>query len=971
MKMNRKKLSLAVVQALGVGFAVSVAAPSAFAQAPVAPQTAEAGQTFRLDVTGTRIKSMPGLTSFSPVSSISAEEVEVQQPVTVEEFFRTLPAAQSAIGSQTNNGSGGGATIDLRGLGANRTLVLIDGRRVVPFDLFGAVNTDVIPLSLLQRIDVITGGATAVYGADAIAGVANFILKKDFRGFDVTTTWGQSSYGDGTRARTDFTWGAGFDGGRGNVAFSFGVTKTQAVLQGDRPWSTSAYGSNNGKPSGSATTVPTFEGDILGQQIDPVSGRFVDTLNTYNFNPLNYFQTPLDRSQAVALGDYLINNHADVYGQFLFTRSDVSSHLAPTGGFLNDFQMNLGNPYLPAAARQQLCVGAELSAADCANPLTQVMIGLGRRFVEMGPRLNDFQNTMYQGTIGLRGDIDWGWTYDAYYQEGKSQQNQTRGNWGSLSKVQQALLATDPTTCLDPSNGCVPLNAWGAAGSITPAMIKFINLDAVLGQTVFQRVLSVSAEGDLGKQFKSPWSKAPISMALGYDQRTVTASNKSDGPSQIQGEVLGTGAPTPDRSGSYTIREGYIEGQLPIITDMDWARRLTLEAGYRYTTFTTTTTDTYSTYKVGGEWEPVQGFRLRSAQNRATRAPNINELYAPLVTGLDNLATDPCQGASINQAQANTPGTLSNLCLQTGVPFRNVGNLAAPSAGQINSLTGGNPNLGPEVSDTFTVGFVFQPVKWKGVTATFDYYNIKISQAISQPASPDVLNGCYSTALNPSLTFNQFCALIGRNPNNGTFNGVAAKGVVLPTSNIGFIRTAGYDLYLDYSTLFSDLNMDPKWGRLDLNFSGTYIDLYEFRLTPRSILRDCRGYYSIACNAIQANGGPIFRTKFNQSGTWNIGDWMAHYQWRFLSSTQLEPGTSGTWYAPYTHIPATNYLDLALDWNVMRNVKLSLSATNVFNKAPPSVGNTIGGTAANSGNTFPASYDPLGRFITLGLDLKF
>ena len=965
MKMKRKKLSLAVVQALGVGLVVGVAAPSVHAQADVSTQT------FRLDVTGTRIKSLPGLTSFSPISSVSAEEVNFQQPATVEEFFKTLPSAQASVGSNTNNGSGGGATIDLRGLGANRNLVLIDGRRVVPFDLFGAVNTDVIPLSLLQRVDLITGGATAVYGADAISGVANFILKKDFRGFDVTTTYGRSNYGDGTRTRTDFTFGAPVADGRGNVAFSFGVTKTQPIFQGERPWSVAAISSTSGKPQGSATTVPTFEGDILGQQIDPKTGTFVDALQTFNFNPYNYFQTPLDRNQGIALGNYLINNNAEVYGNFMFTRSDVSSHIAPTGGFFNDFQMPLGNPFLPAAARQQLCDGAGLTAAQCADNNYEVTIGLGRRFVELGPRLNDFQNTMYQWTIGLRGDIAAGWTYDGYYMEGKSQQNQTRGSWGSLSKVQAALRSVDPATCIDPSNGCVPLNIWGAAGSITPAMLGFINLDAVLGQTVFQKVLSVSAEGDFGKSFTSPWSKVPITAAFGYDQRTVNASNKSDGPSQTQGEVLGTGAPTPDRSGQYTIREGYAEMQLPIVTDMMWARKLTLDAGYRYTTFQTTSTDTYSTYKVGLNWEPVQGLLFRSAQNRATRAPNINELYAPLITGLDNLAVDPCQLALINQAQANTPGTLSNLCLKTGVPFAKIGSLQVPSAGQINSLTGGNPNLGPEVSDTFTVGFVWTPTKAKGVTASFDYYNIKIVDAISQPASPDVLNGCYTTALNPGLTFNNFCALIGRNPNNGTFNGVASKGVVLATSNQGYIRTAGYDLFLDYATLFSDLGVDPKYGRLDMNFIATYVDTYEFRLTPSSVLRNCVGYYSVGCNAVQSNGGPIFRTKFTQRSTWTMGDWLATYNWRYLSSVQVEPDT-GTIYKPsYSSIPAYNYIDVAVQWSPMKNVQLNLSINNLFDKGPPSVGNTIGGTADNSGNTFPQSYDVVGRFATLGLSLKF
>lgn len=973
MKFNRKKVSAAVVQALNVGVAVGLAAPAVHAQ--LAPSTESAsGQTFRIDVTGTRIKA-PGLTSYSPISSYSAEEMEFQQPATVEEFFKTLPAAQASLGAGTNNGTTGGSTIDLRGLGSNRTLVLIDGRRVTPFDLFGNVNTDVIPLSLLQRTDVITGGASAVYGADAIAGVVNFILKKDFRGFDLTTNYGQSAEGDGDRTRTDVTWGAGFDGGRGNVAMSFGVTKTQPILQGDRSYGQFQLSSTTGRRSGSDTAVPTVEGgDIFSpsRQINPATGLFELPVNQFNFNPQNYYQTPLERTQGVMLGDYLINNNFDVYGQFLYTRSQVTSHLASTGSFLNDYNVPLGNPYLPAAARQQICTQLALSAADCANPNTEVLMALGRRFTELGPRLNDFINNFYQWTAGSKGDIAWGWTYDAYYSQGRAEQNQTRGNWGSFSKLQQALRATDPTQCTDPSNGCVPINMFGPEGSITPAMLNFINENAVLGSTVRQNVGSISAEGDFGKDFKSPWSKMPITAAVGYDQRSVFGANNSDAVSQIQGEVLGTGAPTPDRSGEYYLKEIYGELQVPIITDMEWARRLSFEGGYRHSKFTTSTggDDSYNTWKIGGEWEPLAGLRLRATKNHATRAPNVNELFAPQITGLDNLDTDPCQGARINQAQANTPGTLSNLCRLTGVPLANIGRLNAPSAGQINVVTGGNPNLGPETADTITFGVVWQPDFAKGLTVTADYYRITINNAITNPAVDDILNGCYDTAFNPTLSFNQFCANVGRNPNNGSFNGTAAQGVVQALSNLGYIKTSGIDLYVGYDSLFKDLNVDPTYGRLALSFAATFVREYEFQLTPTSVLRNCLGYYSIACNTIQTNGGPIFKTKFNQRGVWYLGDWTFQYNWRYLGPVNVEPG-SGNWFPAYQSIPSYNYLDLSIDWNVMKNFRLMLSSTNVFDKSPPIVGNTIGGTSANSGNTFPQSYDVVGRFTTIGLEVKF
>lgn len=957
-----------IMRSLGAAFgglatALVVAVPVA------AQQQQQESQLEEVVVTGTRIRT-PGAVSNSPISSVGAEEIKAGQPVVVEQFFKELPAAVPAIGSGTNNGTGGGATLDLRGLGANRSLVLVDGRRLTPFDLTGAVDTNSIPIALLQRVDLITGGASAVYGADAIAGVANFILRRDFRGIEASVSQGQSSKSDAKRSRVDVTMGAGLDNGKGNVALSFGYTRQDPLRQDARPIGQFSQSSTTGARQGSGTAVPVVEFSL--GQLDLTTGQFGALTNTFNFNPDNYYQTPLDRYQFTTLGNYTINDHADLYAQLFFTRSDVGSQLAPSGTFFNDYFLPLGNPFLPAAARAQLCAAQTpaLTPAQCADPNTEVLVSLGRRFVELGPRLNDFQNTLFQATFGSRGALVGSWSYDVYGSFGKSDQTQTRGNWGSSSKVQQALRALTTTDCLDTSNGCVPLNLFGPAGSITPAMTSFINLDAVLLQQVEQKVVSASIAGDLGSA-KSPWSSSPIGVAVGFEYRRVEAGNKSDGPSQILGEVLGTGAPTPDRSGKFDLRETFAELSIPILTDKPFAKRLALETGYRNTTFSAGgRSDSYGTWKYGGEWEPVTGFRVRGMQQRATRAPNVDELFQPLVTGLSNLAVDPCQGTSINAADANTPGTLSNLCRLTGVPLANIGTLGAPSAGQINNQTGGNPNLGPEVADTTTIGFVFQPAFARGLTITADYWKIDIDDAVSSPSVTDVLEDCYNPARNPGFAFVGACAQVLRNPNNGSFNGAAAPGVVTPLSNLGKIATSGYDLGITYGVALRDLGINPRWGRVDVSFTASFLDEYLYQATPRSINRNCLGYYSIACGAVSAGEGPIYETKWSQRTTWTVGDFALGYNWRRVSSVSEEPGGSN-FLPAFSTIKEYDWVDLSAVWNVNKNLRLNLSINNAFDKDPPNVGNTIGTTTANSGNTFPQSYDVIGRYYTLGLIARF
>lgn len=921
----------------------------------------------RVEITGSRIKTI-GAVSNSPITSVTAAEINSSQPVAVEEVIRGLSAAIPAIGPGTNNGSGGIATIDLRGLGVNRTLVLINGRRAVPADLTGRVDTNAIPVALLERIDLVTGGASAVYGADAVSGVVNFVLKKNFSGIEAQTSYGLSEVGDAKRYRTDVTLGANLADGRGNVALSFGTTRTAPLTQGERSFGEFQLASTTGLRSGSQTAAPATYGGIptpfTGTRIiDATTGALRPAVeaDNFNFNPLNYFVTPLERTQMSALGRFTINEYAEAYAELTQTKSKVTLNLAPSGSFASagfpNWKLPIGNPFIPEPTRAQLCQAFGITSNCAVGNTQEVTLNIGRRFVELGPRINTFDNTSSQWTAGLRGAVPFlnSWSYDAYLQNGTSDQLSARINWGSATKFQQALRAVNATTCTVTTGGCVPINVFGAPGTITQPMINFISQTAVQTTTVTQKVAQASVSGDLGF-VKSPLAQNPIALAIGYEQRELSAGNRSDAPSQINGEVLGTGAPLPDRTGKVRLNEGFLETQVPLISGMTGVHALNFEGGYRDSEFKTeASAKTYGSWKYGLDYAPIKGLRFRAMQQRATRAPNINELYAPVVTGLANRAIDPCQLALINTADANTAGTLSNLCRVTGVPTAQIGAVPAPSSGQISNTAGGTPTLSPEEADTTTIGLVWEPGFVPGLSVTLDYYKIEIEKAISSATTNQIINSCYTTALNPGFDAgNPFCGLIARNITTGSLNGAA--GVITLSSNQGIIRAEGYDIGVSYR-----LGLQ-QWGSVDLGLQATVVTENGIKSLPSTAYIDCVGVYGADC------GGPTAKTKWSQRTTWTNGPFTAGYNWRHLSSVNVQ---GGTFLPAFSTIKSYNYVDLNLAWEATKNLRLSLSVNNAGDLQPPVVGNTIATTTTNSGNTFPQFYDVIGRQYTLGARLKF
>jgi outer membrane receptor protein involved in Fe transport len=887
--------------------------------------------------------------------------------VAIEEVVKSLPAAIPGIGPGTNNGSNGTATIDLRGLGTNRNLVLINGRRLTPATLGGVTDTNSIPVALIERVDLITGGASAVYGADAVAGVLNFVLRRDFEGVDFSATYGATEKGEAARRKVDFTLGGNFADGRGNAVLSIGKTSTEELRQGTRDFGAVSLGLNTGAAQGSSAAIPTVLAGMpapLGglRTVRPATGTitpFVDG-DLYNFNPLNFYVTPLERTQATGLARFTINENMEAYAEITSTRSDVTLNLAPGGTFFNTYRINIGNPFIPEAIRNDLCGAYSIPAAECVEgSLTEISLQMRRRMLEMGPRVDNRENRSSQWTAGVRGTLpfltDFG--YDVYLQSGISDQLSTRRNWGLFSRVQQALIATNTTTCVNPANGCVPLNLFGAEGTITPQMLGFFDQPTSSTSQVKQSIINASINGEIAA-LKLPTANAAVSVAFGAEQRELNSRTQSDVPSQIQGEVLGTGAPVPDRSGTVKLSEVFAEAFVPVVNGLPGVHSLNLDLGFRQTDFKTDVSSTsYGTWKAGLDYSPVPGLRFRAMQQRATRAPSINELYAPVTTGLTGLPADPCQGANTNAGEFNTPGTLSNLCRLTGVPSGQVGVLPPPAAGQANTTSGGNPALAPEEADTTTLGLVYEPSFVPGLSLTFDYYRIKIQKAVSTATVGEIVNGCYDPALNPGFSFNAFCQLIGRDTLTGTFSGSQAQGIIRTLSNLGEYNVEGYDFGANYR-----LNVSG-YGTFDIGLQGTQYSTWVFKSNPTADELDCIGRYGLDCE-------PLHKTKLTQRTTWRMGDFSVGYVWNYLSALKIQDDLEAAAFPAYRSVPAYNYFDLNASWQATKNLRLSAAVLNVADKKPPVVGNDLGSNF-NSGNTFPQWYDAVGRRYSATVQLRF
>jgi len=898
-------------------------------------------------VTGSRIQRTD-VSASSPVSVYAAQQLESVNTVNVEEFLRDLPQFSPSVGAQGNNGNDGSASVDLRNLGEERTLVLVDGKRFVPFDSQGFVDLGMIPASLIERVEVLTGGASAVYGADAVAGVVNFIMKDDFEGIALDVSYGVTEEGDGDTQDYSLTAGTNFADGRGNVVLNIGYSSADEIAQADREFSEFALddllnvvGSGTVPRGGVFDNLGGFQFSDSGGEVEPRTDRF-------NFNPFNLFQVPQDKVTATALASYDINDNLRAYSRASFANNEIDTIIAPSGTFFFEYDVPYAaNPggFLGASAIDRLAMSDAAETGSTANNGVADNVLIGRRTVELGPRISQYENTAFQIVSGLEGEFQNGWQWEVFSQYGETSRDQAFINDLSATNVDAGVRGCPAGS----PAGCVPVNLYGI-NTITQEQADFIRIDVSEENDTDQIVVGGSVAGDIDA-IRLPGVGSGLAFAAGIEYRDESAVNTPDA-AYASGDAIGFGASSPINT-DFDVIEYYAEGILPLAEGAAYAESLTLEAGVRYSDYDyqineiSNTFDT-TTWKLQANWAVNPALKFRGGFNRAARTPSIQEAGEPLTSATGDLTTDPCEGTN----PLGDPA-LTQLCIDTGVPANNFNNFTSIISGQVNNFEGGNVNLEPEEADTYTVGLVYTPESIP-LTITLDYYDITIDNAIIQLSEQDVVDACYNFERDASAPF---CSRISRNSLGGLIGPLSA-GVNVSVLNAAVLEQKGIDFSASY-----DVELGGN-GTLNFGINGNYLldnKTQSASFTPNN---NCVGLVGNTCS------DPDHEWRFVQTTSYTNGPLNVQLRWQFLdgltNDTIVLNGAPRSNFA-LPEIGSANYFDLTARYNINDKVQLRAGVLNLFEEDPPITGNDFGGTLQNSGNTFPATYDPLGRRYFIGL----
>ena len=1034
-------------------------------------------------VTGSRIPQT-GVYSASPVTAIGQQELKFEGTTDVTTLINNLPEAFVDQNQGVSNGSTGTANVDLRGLGSKRTLVLVNGTRLMPGDPGDPVaDLNDIPAALVDHVEVLTGGASAVYGSDALAGVVNFIMRKDFEGIELdgtysianndndTARWralsqaqidggaygfGQSKEGIWNGATNDATliMGTSTANDKGNVTAYLGYRSIQPVLESTRDYSECTIASLN-TATGSGSVGPYqssvcngssnydrflsldnayggYPYDYFVQGKNP-KGNFVPFTGapnqSFNYGGLNYLQRSDTRYTGGFFAHYEENRELDVYTSFMFSDDDTVAQLAQSGLFLGDANgpsgsvyVNCSNPYLTALENYDLCgllpgdvyhpAGSNNTAKALGHGYWDGMgnndfnvygvageanLYIGRRAIEGPDRQFDMRHTAYRMQLGARGDLGNDWTYDVYAQYGLTLADTiSTGNF-SINRIQNAL-EVDPATgtCyaseslngLPPSApGCVPLNIFTGLGSISPQALKYLLVDSLTEGYTQEQIVSGSLTGDLGEWGgQSPWAKNPVAVSFGAEYRAEDLAFGADYESQIF-DLSGSGGSTPVPESGYNVSEGFTEIKAPLVQGVPWIEDLSLNGGYRYSSYSTA--GATNTYKYGAEWQPIDDFRLRASMQRAVRAPNVLELFSPVLSGVNFSGQDPCFGATgvvYKNCVNNKYAPVSPSAIASGI-------LYCPAT-QCAAEVGGNTALKPEVSDTRTAGIVLTPTFLDGFTATFDWFDIKVDNYISSLPPQEILNDCYGAAAT-AASMAYFCPFVHRSGTGIIYGGGYVSDIDL---NTGYLETKGVDFEVNYQTDLSNWGVGEA-GSLSFNLIGTYLDALTVEPVPQNPLTrsiqqpfNCAGLYGLVCSdTSDQSPNPKWRHKLRVTWTtpWDV-DFSG--QWRYIGGTSLDadstnilvggsPATAytcsngltihGVMDCPDARIAPYDYFDLSADWTVREGVDLRAGVNNIFDIEPPVIGTQALPIGTGNGNTFTGLYDSLGRTVFVAATVKY
>lgn len=945
---------------LFMGFALILSGgPVIFAQENTSKDSKDS-ESFMLEeitVTGSRVVREEGFGQISPVMVVGTEDISSLGLTRIEDVLNTMPQIEASQQAFYSNGASGTAALDLRGLSPERTLVLMNGRRFQPGGTnTQAVDVNQIPAAMVERVEVLTGGASAIYGADAVAGVVNFIMRK-VKGVEISL--GMSGYQhkndnsymqglmnnrgytyptgntglDGRAYDIDLIAGSDFAGGRGNATIYATWRKNDELLESARDYSSCALNAAGTACGGSGNSpVPNFYiypydaiagaydyNDEFFATLQPDSSLADFTNNFYNYAPVNHFQRPDERWAAGGFFDLDVNENVKAYMEVQLFNDHTRAQIAESGTFFAEpYYLPLNNTLFPA--------NFQASLSGRFPGATMFEFWIGKRNVEGGPRTEIMDHTSFRIVAGIKGPITDKWDYDISYLKGRTTSSSTYMNDFFAPTI---ALGVDGAACAaDPD--CTPYNVFTYNG-ITPQDAAALGGVAVSNNVTSIQVLSGVVKGDLGMGL----SAGNINVAAGYERREEAYEDIRDYVYE-QGLLLGQGGPRPSLSGDFSVSDLFGEASIPLLADMPSAKNLTMNLALRWSDHNVTGSAT--TYRAGLDWNTNDMLRFRTGFNRAIRSPNIEELFETQFVNLWS-GSDPCAGA--------TPTYTLAQCALTGVTAAMYGSVPASPASQYNHLRGGNPNLEPEEADTFTFGVVFEPKH--NLKLSLDYWGIDIDETIDRIGSESA-----EIILDLCATKGQLCGLIHRSPANGNLwmgTDVYVENIM---QNVGRQKWEGLDFAGAYW-------LDALEGTWNVNMIGTYMMTKE--TTPiagdPTTTYDCVSTISTRCY-------PTPKWRHTASVIYDSHEsWSLTGRWRYFSSVDYD-GTVDK----IINLTAMSYIDLNAVFKFSGNHDIIIGINNVLDKDAPLVGDTMNLTYGNA-NAITGFYDTLGRFFYTKVTFRF
>ncbi|NHN37900.1 TonB-dependent receptor [Pseudomaricurvus alcaniphilus] len=952
--------------------ALAVAAAS-YSQIETA-QAADSSVIEEVMVTGSRIVRKDYASS-SPVTTVDTDAIQASGSVELEGALNQMPQFGEGATGQTNAiGGGGGASLNLRSLGTNRNLVLLDGRRLPIASAFGEVDINMVPSALVRNVEVLTGGASSVYGSEAISGVVNFQSKSDYEGLELDIQYGDSFDGGLEKNDVSLLGGASIAEGRGHAMIALGRTERTELRGSDRDFfrfavPSSFIGQGTFRSGGNAPSQAALNALFAGYGVSGTPGTdqigFNDDGTLFSQgNALNYkgptnaqdpqywvqpsgavrmpvgqqglVIKPLERYTAFAKFDYDLTENVTGYAQYMYANSTTEGNV---GGNITlqgpTALVPVTNPFIPG----------DLATLLASRPDPGADFILNKRFMSINERAFDEQFITSQYLVGLKGDVGFkDWTFDAYV--ARDAMDSTESNINSLlgSRLNSLLQAADGGASICEGG----FNPFGLANSaaISPECQAYLAPTTISTLETRRTTFEGTVTGSL---FAIPAGEVMYSLTYSYRKDSL---DYAPSISLSTDDVLGRG-PSFASSGETVNKEIGGELLVPLLQDAPLVQSLDLTLGYRVSD--QDVTGDFDSWKVGLEWRPTDSVFVRGSVQQAVRAPNIGELFSSSVgsevtVGNPPTGGDPCDVRTESRNGADA-ADIRNLCLAQGISAAQIDTFQHTTTSMPTSA-GGNLDLKPEVADTMTIGFVWEPaLDNQELSIAVDYWSIEIEDVINTINGNDAIAKCFSSSSNPGLSnSNEFCQLISRESATGTVSRIETNYL-----NLAALRTDGIDVQATWG-------MDVGPGALKVNGSLTWLNSYEEQALPGEDFLDYKGTIDGPANrAADNNVHPEWSALIAPS--YAIGPAEVTLRWRYthgmedrdtvLDSSSQTPGVS-----------SFSYFDLSGKWTFNENYTLRGGITNLFDKAPPIVGGGIGDTRAGT-------YDIVGRSFFVGFNASF